>query len=130
MAVAAPSAPTGRVALLCAGPGAFRSRAAAAWILVEPGGQPFARGYFKRRGFSSGAALSHLQGVGDGTVSPRLRATPLRDSTRPTPDPVAHAPKATLAQKLGLWMQRQGFLTKKPQPDARGPVPLRSKPHP
>lgn len=59
VAVAAPTAPTSRVALLCAGPGALRSRAVAAWVLVEPGGQPLAWRHLKRLGLSSPATLSY-----------------------------------------------------------------------
>ena len=69
VAVTAPSASTGRVALLCARPGALGRRAAAAWVLLRPGGQPLAGGHFQQLQRLAGrAALGHLRG-GKGTVS-------------------------------------------------------------
>lgn len=63
VAVTAPSASTGRVALLCARPGALGRRAAAAWVLLRPGGQPLAGAHFQQLQRLPGrAALGHLRG--------------------------------------------------------------------
>lgn len=71
MAVAAPAAPAGRVALLCARTGALGRRAAAAWVLLGPVGQPLAGGHLQQLQRLAGrAALGHLRGVGaEGDVS-------------------------------------------------------------
>lgn len=63
VAVTAPSASTGRVALLCAWPGALGRRAAATWVLLRTGGQPLAGGHFQQLQRLPGrAALGHLRG--------------------------------------------------------------------
>lgn len=62
VAVTAPSASTGRVALLCARPGALGRRAAAAWVVLGPGGQPLAGGHFQQlQRLADRAALGHLR---------------------------------------------------------------------
>lgn len=64
VAVAAPAASAGRVALLCAGPGALGSRAAATWVLFGPGGQPLAGGHLQQlQRLAHRAALGPLRGI-------------------------------------------------------------------
>lgn len=94
MAVAAPAASAGRVALLCARPGALGRRAAAAWVLLGPGGQPLSGGHLQQLQRLAGrAALGHLRGIGaEGDSEPGLLGGaspgPSTGDSGPPSDPV------------------------------------------